>query len=53
MEIYVLRHGIAEEAKAGMPDAERALTDIGREKLRAVLEQARHGGLKPDRKSVV
>ena len=47
MEIYILRHGIAEEAKAGVPDAERALTDTGREKLRAVLEQARHGGLKP------
>jgi len=47
MEIYILRHGIAEEAKAGVPDAERALTDTGREKLRAVLEQARRGGVKP------
>jgi phosphohistidine phosphatase len=47
MEIYILRHGIAEEPEAGMPDAERALTDIGREKLRAILERARHGGVKP------
>jgi phosphohistidine phosphatase len=47
MEIYILRHGIAEEAKAGMPDAERALTDAGREKLRAVLERAREAGVKP------
>ena len=47
MEIYILRHGIAEEAKAGVLDPDRALTDIGREKLRAVLEQARHGGVKP------
>src|SRR5580658_5785224 len=47
MEIYILRHGIAEEPKAGVPDAERALTDTGREKLRAVLERARHGGVKP------
>jgi phosphohistidine phosphatase len=47
MEIYILRHGIAEEADAGTPDAERALTDSGREKLRAVLERARHGGVKP------
>jgi phosphohistidine phosphatase len=47
MEIYILRHGIAEEARAGMPDAERALTDAGREKLRAVLEQARAAGVKP------
>jgi len=47
MEIYILRHGIAEEAKAGVPDAERALTDTGREKLRAVLEQAREAGVRP------
>jgi phosphohistidine phosphatase len=47
MEIYILRHGIAEDGEAGMPDAERALTDAGREKLRAVLERARHGGVKP------
>ena len=47
MEIYILRHGIAEEAKAGTPDAERALTDAGREKLRAVLERAHEAGVKP------
>lgn len=47
MEIYILRHGIAEEAKAGMSDSERALTDAGREKLRKVLERARAAGVKP------
>jgi phosphohistidine phosphatase len=47
MEIYILRHGIADEAKAGVPDAERALTEAGREKLRAVLEQAHAAGVKP------
>lgn len=47
MEIYILRHGIAEEAKAGVPDAQRALTDAGREKLHAVLERAHAGGVKP------
>lgn len=47
MEIYILRHGIAEEPKSGAPDADRALTDIGREKLRAVLEQAREAGVRP------
>ena len=47
MEIYILRHGIAEEPKAGVRDAERALTDMGREKLRAVLEQAHEAGVKP------
>jgi phosphohistidine phosphatase len=47
MEIYILRHAIAEEAKAGVPDAERALTDTGRERLRAVLERAKAAGVKP------
>lgn len=47
MEIYILRHGIAEEPKAGLRDAERALTDVGREKLRAVLEQAHSSDVKP------
>jgi phosphohistidine phosphatase len=37
MEIYLLRHGIAEE---GYPDAARALTAEGKEKLRRVLKQA-------------
>ena len=47
MEIYILRHGIAEDAKAGAPDSARALTGEGREKLRAVLERARDAGVKP------
>ena len=41
MEIYLLRHGIAEDGRPGMPDAERALTSEGREKLRRVLKRAR------------
>jgi len=47
MEIYILRHGIAEEARGGMADAERALTETGREKLRRVLERARAAGVAP------
>ncbi len=47
MEIYILRHAIAEDPQAGVPDAERALTDAGREKLHAVLEQARAAGARP------
>ena len=39
MEIYILRHGIAEEHNAG-GDAQRALTDEGRRKLQRVLECA-------------
>jgi len=41
MEIYLLRHGIAED---GYPDPQRALTDEGREKLRKVLKRS---GAKP------
>jgi phosphohistidine phosphatase len=47
MEIYILRHGIAEEARAGDSDAGRALTEAGREKLGRVLERARAGGVAP------
>ena len=39
MEIYILRHGIAEEAKGA--DSERALTQDGKKKLREVLRLAR------------
>jgi phosphohistidine phosphatase len=41
MEIYILRHGIAEEATGGMRDADRALTDEGKKKLQSVLRRAR------------
>ena len=47
MEIYILRHGTAENAKAGASDATRALTKDGREKLGWVLERARAAGVKP------
>jgi phosphohistidine phosphatase len=47
MEIYILRHGIAEDAGAGESDAGRALTEAGREKLGRVLERARQAGVAP------
>jgi phosphohistidine phosphatase len=47
MEIYLLRHAIAETARQGQPDAERALTGEGRDKLRRVLLRARGAGVKP------
>ena len=40
MQIYLLRHGIAENAGPGQPDSERALTAEGREKLLRVLKRA-------------
>ena len=46
MELYILRHGIAEERGKG-DDAARALTAEGREKLRRVLEQAGKAKVEP------
>jgi phosphohistidine phosphatase len=47
MQIYLLRHGIAEDAKPGRPDSERPLTGEGRDKLRRVLKRARTADLDP------
>jgi phosphohistidine phosphatase len=45
--IYILRHGIAEDAPAGGSDAARALTQEGKQKLRKVLACARQAGVGP------
>jgi len=47
MEIYILRHGIAEDGQAGQPDGERALTPDGKKKLRNVLRVAASAGVAP------
>ena len=47
MEIYLLRHAIAENAAPGQPDSERALTSEGRDKLRRVLKRARQAEVSP------
>ena len=47
MEIYLLRHGIAEDGKPGRPDSERALTDEGRVRLRRVLKRVRSADVNP------
>lgn len=47
MEIYLLRHGIAEDTSAGGGDADRALTGQGKKKLRSVLEAAADAGVCP------
>jgi len=47
MEIYLFRHGIAEDAKAGRPDSSRALTDEGRKKTAEVVKTARRSGVAP------
>jgi phosphohistidine phosphatase len=48
MDVYLLRHGIAENGRPGMPDAERELTAEGRKKLREVMRVARTAGVQPD-----
>jgi phosphohistidine phosphatase len=47
VRIYILRHGIAEEAARGGSDGARALTAEGKQKLRTVLERARDAGVRP------
>ncbi len=47
MEIYLLRHGIAEDHAAPGRDADRRLTEEGRAKLRRVLERAHEAGVSP------
>jgi phosphohistidine phosphatase len=48
MQLYLLRHGIAEDGRVGTSDADRALTAEGRRKLRQVLTRAAKAGVKPD-----
>ena len=48
MKLYLLRHGVAEDAAPGVLDAERSLTDDGRDKLAAVLRRAAEAGVCPD-----
>lgn len=47
MEILLLRHGIAADPRPGQPDAERALTGEGKQKLRALLRRLRKAGVRP------
>lgn len=47
MQVYLLRHGTAEEVRSGMPDESRALTAEGRKKLRHVLRAALQANVEP------
>jgi phosphohistidine phosphatase len=47
VELYLLRHGIAEEASAHRADAQRALTAEGRKRLMGILRSAAAAGVKP------
>jgi phosphohistidine phosphatase len=47
MELYLFRHGIAEDAGPGLPDPKRALTDEGKRKVAEVVKAARRAGVEP------
>ena len=47
MQVYLLRHGIAENGKPGSADSERALVPEGKRKLKEVLSVAKSAGAKP------
>jgi phosphohistidine phosphatase len=47
MQLYILRHGIAEDGKPGGNDADRALTTEGKKKLREILQVAKKAGVSP------
>jgi len=47
MELYLFRHGIAEDGKPGSPDSDRTLTDEGRAKVAEVVKTARRAGVEP------
>jgi len=47
MELYILRHGIAEDGLPGTPDSARQLTDEGRQKTARVVKMARAAGVAP------
>lgn len=47
MELYLFRHGIADDAQPGRPDADRALTDEGKKKVAEVVKAARRAGVQP------
>jgi phosphohistidine phosphatase len=48
MQLFVIRHGIAEDAEPGQDDAQRALTKDGKKKQRAVARGMRELGWKLD-----
>lgn len=47
MEIYLFRHGIAEDGKPGLSESQRALTQEGRAKTAEVVKLARRSGMRP------
>ena len=49
MDLFLIRHAIAEERREGLVDADRSLTDKGRERFAAVVESLGRSGFRFDR----
>lgn len=47
LEVYLQRHGVAEESSPGGRDSDRALTPEGKRKLRSVLRAAKKAAVRP------
>ena len=48
MDLFLIRHAIAEERKAGLPDADRALTDKGHSRFKLVVRSLVRSGFRFD-----
>jgi phosphohistidine phosphatase len=48
MDLFLIRHAIAEERNAGRPDADRALTDKGRARFAALVRSLDEAGFRFD-----
>ena len=48
MQVFLLRHGIAEDPKSYGDDASRAITREGKKKVERVLFSAAHAGVRPE-----
>jgi len=48
MDLFLIRHAIAEERRAGFPDDQRALTDKGRERFQAIVQSLGRAGFRFD-----
>lgn len=49
MDLFLIRHAIAEERRAGLRDADRALTDKGRDRFEAMVKSLEWAGFQFDR----
>ncbi|MBW2380730.1 MAG: histidine phosphatase family protein [Deltaproteobacteria bacterium] len=49
MDLFLIRHAIAEKRRAGLPDAQRALTDKGRIRFAAMVQSFDQAGFRFDR----